>query len=63
MGLFDVFKKKKEPTAPRPKLPPRPLPGGLGPRPDPQADNHFIVITLDSCRWDSFVAAEPETIA
>ncbi len=33
-----------------------------GPRPEPQADNNFIVITLDSLRYDSFMAAEPKTI-
>ncbi len=25
--------------------------------------NHLLVITLDSCRWDSFMAAKPENIA
>ncbi|HJM38706.1 MAG TPA: sulfatase-like hydrolase/transferase [Planctomycetota bacterium] len=25
--------------------------------------NHLLVITLDSCRWDSFMAAEPSNIA
>ena len=61
MGLFDAFKKKESPK-PRPQLPPRPLARGLAPHPEPQADNHFVVITLDSCRWDSFMAAEPKTI-
>lgn len=61
MGLFDAFK-KKEPAKPRPQLPPRPMGRGLAPHPEPQADNHFVVITLDSCRWDSFMAAEPKNI-
>ncbi|MHC4378472.1 MAG: sulfatase-like hydrolase/transferase [Planctomycetota bacterium] len=62
MGLFDAFKKK--PETPKKPLPPRPMmrPGGQPPHPEPQADNNFIVITLDSCRWDSFMAAEPKTI-
>jgi hypothetical protein len=62
MGLLDAFKKK--PAKPAPKLPPRPLPmrGGMPPHPEPQADNHFIVITLDSCRWDTFMAAETKFI-
>ena len=61
MGLFDAFKKKPEP-AKRPPIRPMPRPGALPPHPEPQADNHFIVITLDSCRWDSFMAAEPKII-
>jgi hypothetical protein len=61
MGLFDVFKKK---PAPAPKGPPRPMPrpGGAAPQPDPKAKNNFIIVILDSCRFDSFVAAAPKTI-
>jgi hypothetical protein len=64
MGLFDIFGGKKKSEAAKRPLPPRPLPmrGGLGPHPEPQADNHFIVITLDSCRYDSFMEAAPKTI-
>ena len=62
MGLFDAFKKKPEP-AKRPPVRPLMRPGGLPPHPEPQADNHFIVIILDSCRYDSFMAAETKTIA
>ena len=64
MGLFDAFKKKKPASGPRPALPPRPMmrPGMVN-KPDPQAENNFIIITLDSCRWDSFVAAEPASAA
>ena len=60
MGLFDAFKKKKE----APKRPPvRPMMRpGMPPHPEPQADNHFIIITLDSLRYDSFMAAEPKII-
>ena len=60
MGLFDKFKKKPAP-APRPM--PRPLmrPGAVQ-KPEPQAENDFIIITLDSCRFDSFMAAETKTI-
>jgi hypothetical protein len=65
MGLFDIFKKKSPPATAN-KLPPRPIArpaaGGMGPHPTPQADNNFIVITLDSCRWDTFMAAQPKTI-
>ncbi|MEM9379946.1 MAG: sulfatase-like hydrolase/transferase [Planctomycetota bacterium] len=60
MGLFDKFKKKPAP-APRPM--PRPLMRpGMVQKPEPQAENHFIIITLDSCRFDSFMAAETKTI-
>jgi arylsulfatase A-like enzyme len=63
MGLFDAFKKK-----PAPASPPRPLPrpglrpGAGGPRPAPKGENNFIIVILDSLRWDSFMAAEPRTI-
>ncbi len=62
MGLFDAFKKKKPAGPARPM--PRPMirPGMSGPRPDPQGENHLIIITLDSCRYDSFMAAEPKVI-
>jgi len=61
MGLFDAFKKKPAP----PKRPIRPIArpgGGLAPHPDPKAENHFIIVILDSCRYDSFMAAEPKNI-
>ncbi len=61
MGLFGFGKKKAAP-----KSPPRPLTRrpGAAPmsRPDPKAKNNYIVITLDSCRYDSFMAAEPKNI-
>jgi hypothetical protein len=61
MGLFDAFKKKK----PAPKGPVRPMlrPGGIKPRPDPQGENNFIIVILDSLRYDSFVAANPKVIS
>ncbi|MDE0891315.1 MAG: sulfatase-like hydrolase/transferase [Planctomycetota bacterium] len=54
MGLFDAFKKKpaKKPM-PRPVFRP-----GMGPHPDPKGENNFIIVILDSCRWDSFMQAE-----
>ena len=61
MGLFDLFKKKeapKPPPGPRPQL----RPGMFAPRPDPKAENNLIVVTLDSCRWDTFVEAQPKTL-
>ncbi len=60
MGLFDIFK-KKEPVK-RPPIRPSFRPG-LPPHPEPQADNHFIIVILDSCRYDSFMAADPKNIS
>ena len=60
MGLFDLFKKKQPSPPPRPLRPIRP--GGLPPHPDPKATNNFIIVILDSCRYDSFMAAEPKII-
>ena len=60
MGLLDLFK-KKQPAAPQ-RPAPRPMPrlgGGLPPHPDPLAKNNFIIVILDSCRYDSFMAAAP----
>jgi len=55
MGLFDFLKK---PAAPPPR--PRPAPGPA--RPDPKAENNFVVVILDSCRFDAFMQAEPKSI-
>jgi len=60
MGLFDAFKKKK-PTSPRPPLRPLMRPG-MPLHPEPQADNNFIIVILDSLRYDSFMAAKPKVI-
>jgi hypothetical protein len=67
MGLFDRF--KKEPTSP-PTVAPQQTPSPVAPpqsapaftRPEPQAQNNLIIITLDSCRYDSFMAAESKVI-
>ena len=56
MGLFG---KKPEPK-PAPKPMPRPAAGVA--RPAAKARNNYIVITLDSCRYDSFMAAEPKNL-
>jgi hypothetical protein len=55
MGLFDFLKPK-----PAPAPAPRPFAGP--PRPDPRAENNFIVVILDSCRFDTFVEAAPKTM-
>jgi len=62
MGLFDFLTKKKEPTKPLKPLRPMMRPGGLAPHPEPMAKNNFIIITLDSLRYDSFMEAAPKTI-
>ena len=64
MGLFD-FLSKKPPATPPPSGPrpmPRPL-GALGAHPEPKATNNFIVITLDSCRYDTFAAVAPTNLS
>ncbi len=60
MGLFDLFKKKEAP----PKAAPRPMirPGLAAARPDPKAENNFIIVILDSCRYDAFMTAAPKTV-
>ena len=61
MGLFGgMFGKKEEPK----KLPPKQLPPKLGQlvRPPPKGRNNYVIIILDSCRFDSFVAAQPKTM-
>ena len=55
MGLFDFLKKKE---APRPA--PRPPPGPV--RPEPKGENNFLIVILDSCRFDTFVEAQPRSI-
>jgi hypothetical protein len=55
MGLFDFLKKKEAPRpAPRTSFGPA--------RPDPKAENNFLVVILDSCRYDAFMQAEPKSI-
>jgi hypothetical protein len=63
MGFLDLFKKRAAPVA---KGPVRPLPrpgAGLGAHPEPKAKNNFIIVILDSCRFDTFVSAAPKAIA
>ena len=63
MGLFDAFKKKPAKGPARPPV--RPIArsgGGLPPHPEPQADNHFVIVILDSLRYDSFMSAKPKII-
>ncbi len=60
MGLFS--RKKKEEPKSRPIM--RPGSAILPPRPAPAFDNmnNYIIIILDSCRYDTFMEANPETI-
>jgi sulfatase-like protein len=64
MGLFDFLKKPAATPARPAGAAPRPMlrPGLLPPHPDPKAENNFLIVILDSCRFDSFVAAAPKTI-
>ena len=61
MGLFDAFKKKKPASSPRPPMRPMMRPG-MPPHPEPQAENNFIIVILDSLRYDSFMTAAPKVI-
>jgi hypothetical protein len=65
MGLLDLFKKKPVPApAPPVRQPILARPGtSLPPHPEPKAENHFLVVILDSCRHDTFVEAAPRTLA
>jgi hypothetical protein len=55
MGIFNFGKKKIEPAK-------TVAAGGMGDRPEPKGKNNFIIVILDSCRYDSFMAAEPKVI-
>jgi len=61
LGLFD-FLKPKPPAKPAGR--PMPRPGGpfATERPAPKGENHFVIITLDSCRYDTFMKAAPKNI-
>jgi hypothetical protein len=60
MGLFDSLKKKT--SDPKPPARPMRAPAGLRAQPEPQADNNFIIVILDSLRYDSYMAAAPKVI-
>jgi hypothetical protein len=60
MGLFDSLKKKS--SDPKPPARPMRAPAGLRAQPEPQADNNFIIVILDSLRYDSYMAAAPKVI-
>lgn len=49
MSLFRRARREQ----PRPSQPVLPTPGG---------DNNYLLVVLDSCRFDSFMAAQPKTI-
>ncbi|GJM21032.1 MAG: metalloenzyme [Planctomycetota bacterium] len=60
MGIFgNLFK-----APPRNVQAPRPMAAATPQvkRGAPKAENNYIVITMDSCRYDSFMAAEPKNI-
>lgn len=56
MGIFGLGKKPSKPG-------PQPVAQTtVDKRPDPKGKNNFIIVILDSCRFDSFMAAEPKMI-
>jgi hypothetical protein len=63
MGLFDKLLGRGQAATPPARRPlPRPGMGPHRPRPEPKARNNYILITLDSCRYDSFMTAAPKVI-
>ncbi len=61
MGLLDKLLGRTPKTTPAPAKRPLPPRGGIV-RPDPKARNNYIIIILDSCRYDSFMAARPKVM-
>ena len=57
MGILGLGKKK-----PAPKQDPAPVPTGPAASPSPKAKNNFVIVIFDSCRYDTFMEAAPETI-
>ena len=57
MGILGFGKKK-----PAPSQVPAPVPAGPAASPSPKAKNNFVIVIFDSCRYDTFMEAAPETI-
>ena len=57
MGILGFGKKK-----PAPSQGPAPVPAGPAASPSPKAKNNFVIVIFDSCRYDTFMEAAPETI-
>ena len=62
MGLFDMFKKPPRNVTGPTRAPAAGASPAAPRRPEPKAQNNYIVIILDSCRFDSFMAAQPRNI-
>jgi len=65
MALLDGILGRKKASPAAPARPPLALPGMPAPRPAPAFEgmNHYIIVILDSLRYDSFLAAEPKVIS
>jgi hypothetical protein len=57
MGILGLGKKK-----PAPGRAPAPAPAGPAASSSPKAKNNFVIVIFDSCRYDTFMEAAPETI-
>ena len=57
MGILGFGKKK-----PTPSQVTAPVPAGPADSPSPKAENNFVIVIFDSCRYDTFMEAAPETI-
>ncbi len=62
MGLLDRFRRPTADPTPDPVVIPKITQDPELAPADPQARNHYILVILDSCRFDSFVAAAPPTM-
>jgi hypothetical protein len=62
MGFLNWLQPKEGRVEFRSQQLPHPEVKPVDPRPDPQGSNHYLLIILDSCRFDTFVAANPKTI-
>jgi hypothetical protein len=62
MGLFGNLFKPPPRNVQAPGAPMGAPAAGPASRPSPKAQNNYIIVIMDSCRYDSFMAAEPKNI-
>ncbi len=60
MGLLDRFR-HSQPVEPDQPTPPMEETSDSPERPDPQGRNTYVLVILDSCRFDSFLQADTRT--
>lgn len=63
MGLLDRWRRSPQTNSPpKADLKSETVPTSEPERPDPQGRNTYVLVILDSCRFDSFLEAAPQTI-